>query len=71
MILTTTGPLAPLAESWRTEAASLAGLDLLALLWWLARDPPVAVRPLERIDRRRHRPVAAALSRPGSSAGWS
>ncbi len=40
--------VAALAESWRTEAASLAGLDLLALLWWLARDPRVAVRPLER-----------------------
>ncbi|MDJ0853141.1 MAG: hypothetical protein QNK04_32635 [Myxococcota bacterium] len=40
--------VADLAWSWRRDGASLEGLDLLARVWWLARDPRVAVRPLER-----------------------
>ncbi len=37
-----------LAEYWSERAESLRGLELAALVWWLARDPRFCVRPLER-----------------------
>lgn len=40
--------VAALAELWWQRGASLAGPALAALVWWLARDERVVVRPLER-----------------------
>jgi len=41
-------PVASLATLWAREGDSLAGPVLAAFLWSLARDPRVAIRPLEQ-----------------------
>lgn len=41
-------PVASLATLWAREGDSLAGPALAAFLWSLARDPRVAIRPLEQ-----------------------
>lgn len=40
--------VAELAELWRSEKSTLRGIGLLGLVWSIARDNQVAVRPLER-----------------------
>ncbi|MEM7409620.1 MAG: hypothetical protein AAF430_05195 [Myxococcota bacterium] len=40
--------VAALAGVWSRHGRDLQGLDLVALLWRIARDPAVAMRPLER-----------------------
>ncbi len=40
--------VATLADLWRERGPALEGLDLAALIWWLARDRRVCVHPLER-----------------------
>lgn len=39
---------AQLAERWLAHGLSLEGLDLVAMIWWIARDVGVALRPIER-----------------------
>jgi len=41
-------PVASLATLWARQGDSLAGPALAAFLWSLARDPRVAIRPLEQ-----------------------
>jgi len=41
-------PAASLASLWQQRRAHLEGPDLAALLWWVARSPQPALRPLER-----------------------
>jgi len=41
-------PAASLAALWHRRRPHLEGADLAALLWWVARSPQPALRPLER-----------------------
>lgn len=62
--------VASLAEHWSQRAGSLRGPDLAAFVWWLARDPEVGVRPLEREVVRSLEPVHL-LSHARTSGPWA